>query len=206
MAPFHSMVDHFLYHNNQNRNEPTMFNWIGVSPSYNSGRGARNLLNGYEFELSVSDNVPMSTHFTWTSFTMCAFDNADYSEKSSLADIDSRYKFLWCCFKMQVRNYYLILQDHQPMLVVRCHVLSIYHAKLLVLIKSHLLDLPYFLTFCFHQKIVLLSILILSSKKKAAKAEFCNSFDKYRTAQTLLWAASQVLAWKSSVSLMRVGF
>ena len=91
MAPFHSMVDHFLYHNNQNRNEPTMFNWIGVSPSYNSGRGARNLLNGYEVELSVSDNVPMSTHFTWRSFTMCAFGNADYSEKSSQADTDSRY-------------------------------------------------------------------------------------------------------------------
>lgn len=153
MAPFHSMVDHFLYHNNQNRNEPTMFNWIEVSPSYNSGRGARNLLNGYELELSVSDNVQMSTHFTWRSFTMCAFGNADYSEKSSLADTDSRY----------VSKVLL----HHPMLAVRCHVLSSYHAKLLVLIKSHLLELPYFLTCCFHRKIVLLSILILSTKKAA---------------------------------------
>ena len=76
--------------------------------------------------------------------------------------------FLRCiCYKMQVTDYYLRLQDHHPMLAVRRHVLSSYHAKLLVLIKSHLLELPYFLTYCFHRKIVLLSILILSTKKRS---------------------------------------
>ena len=91
MTPFHSMVGHFMYYNNRSRNELTTFNRVGVSPSYNTVRNSRNLLEGYALELSKDDNVPISSHFTRSSFTMGAFDNARYSNMSSPAGTDSKH-------------------------------------------------------------------------------------------------------------------
>ena len=91
MTPFHSMVGHSLYSSNHSRNELTTFNRVGISPSYNSVRRAQNLLESYAFELSEDGNVPIPTHFTRSGFTMGAFDNVDYSDKSSLAGTDSKH-------------------------------------------------------------------------------------------------------------------
>ena len=69
----------------------------------------------------------------------------------------------WCCSKMQVRYHQLSLWYHHPILVegVICCTTT-----MLVLLESHLLDLVYLLTCCFHQKIVLLSIPILTRLEK----------------------------------------
>lgn len=103
MVPFQSMVGHFLYYNNQNRNELTKFNWIGASPSYNSVRGARNLLKGCELELS-DNNVPVSTNFTRTSSWVHLIMLIILKSPPWLVLI-AAIMFPWCCSKMQVRNH-----------------------------------------------------------------------------------------------------
>ena len=88
---FYSVVGHFLYYNNRGRNEHTTFNWVGVSPSNNLVTEARNLPEGYAFELPHNDNLPIPTHFTRTSFNIGVFDNGDYSGKPLLAGTDSKH-------------------------------------------------------------------------------------------------------------------
>ena len=45
----------------------------------------------YAFEHSQNGKVPIPSHFTRSNFTMGAFDNADYSDESSLAGTDSKH-------------------------------------------------------------------------------------------------------------------
>ena len=66
------------------------YNRIGVSTSYNEVRSARNLLAGYyAVQSSDRNDILMPGHFTRCDFTTGAFDNADYSDKSSLSGMHS---------------------------------------------------------------------------------------------------------------------
>ena len=96
---------------------------------------------------------------------MGAFDNADYSQKSSLAGTDSSYYVSMVLFQDASEKPLAKITGSSTnarskvssSTQLPCQVISPY--------KNYLLDLPYFLKCCFHQKIVLLSIFILSSKK-----------------------------------------
>ena len=200
MTPFHSMVGHFLYSSNRSRNELTTFNRVGVSPSYNTVRRGRSL--------SESNNVPIPSHFTRSSFTMGAFDNADYSDKSSLAGTDSKHYASMVLFQdasEQPSAKPPVSSTNARSKVASatelpCQVVGPY-AKPPVRpsLPANMLLTP--------ENCNIIHLDTEVARNKAAKLEFCIHLVRTGLSQkSVLWTASRVLISKASIPLMRVGF
>ncbi len=88
-TPLHASFGQYQYSKGRSREMLTVANRIGVSTSYNDVRRSRRLLAAYAVEKSAGEEIPIPSTFTRDSFTICAMDNADFSDKSSISGKES---------------------------------------------------------------------------------------------------------------------
>ena len=88
-TPLTVMTGHTVYDKCKSRELITALNKIGVSTSYNEVLKNRKKLADYVLASSVNEGPPFPSHFSKDHFSICAFDNFDHADRSSLSGTHS---------------------------------------------------------------------------------------------------------------------
>ena len=89
-APLAVITGHTVYDKCKSRELITALNKIDVSTSYNKVlTNRKNKLTDYVLASSINERPQLPSHFSKVHFSICAFDNFDHADRSSLSGTHS---------------------------------------------------------------------------------------------------------------------
>ena len=90
-TPLDVMTGHTVYDKCKSRELITALNKIGVSTSYNEVLKNRKKLADHVLASSINEGPRLPSHFSKDHFSICAFDNFDHGDRSSLYGTHSHH-------------------------------------------------------------------------------------------------------------------
>ena len=100
------MTGHTVYDKCKSRELITALNKKGVSTSYNEViKNRKKTLADYVLASPINEGSPLLSNFSKGHFSICAFDNFDHADHSSLSGTHSDYDTAVVMFQVTTRHY-----------------------------------------------------------------------------------------------------